>query len=362
MFRSKYASLDKDSIRHDAFYDGDVVIQTLDIIDVNLETNNEDDCEDIKPKKLTLAGYVSVVANSLSSLLGVSIFAMPWGFSQSGIVGGSLITVFVAYLSFETTRVLLESQRVLYFRTFEVKSYPEIAAATLGPIYSSIVHLATAISCLGGCVGFLIFLGEISGQLIGTTHFTAVMMAVGPLILLSWIRSFHELTIFTIIGIISIIGSICAISVDGYSFLSSTILKETPLFLPFNNTLTFLGPATFCYTIHYTVLAIGAEALASSKNNHAIQSSTNMEEGDSEDCFDSETITEDSHEISEHNRKIVKIPVSSASFEIQNHGIVPDISGPLAISYIFTCLLVTFFGASGFIFYRTSEVIRYDTF
>ena len=41
----------------------------------------------------------------------------------------------------------------------EVKSYPDIAAATLGPVWSNVVHTATAISCLGGCVGFLIFLG-----------------------------------------------------------------------------------------------------------------------------------------------------------------------------------------------------------
>ena len=42
----------------------------------------------------------------------------------------------------------------------EVKSYPEIAAFTLGPSFSSLVHTATAVSCLGGCVGSLIFLGN----------------------------------------------------------------------------------------------------------------------------------------------------------------------------------------------------------
>ena len=43
--------------------------------------------------------------------------------------------------------------------TGEVKSYPEIAAFTLGPSFSTLVHTATAVSCLGGCVGTLIFLG-----------------------------------------------------------------------------------------------------------------------------------------------------------------------------------------------------------
>jgi hypothetical protein len=357
MFRSKYASLDKESVHQDANFDDDVEIQSVESVDVYLETNSEDDCEDIKPKKLTNAGYVSVVANTLSSLLGVSIFAMPWGFSRSGIVGGSLITAFVALLSFETTRVLLESQRVLYFRTFEVKSYPDIAAATLGPTYSTVVHIATAISCLGGCVGFLIFLGELTGQLLGISHMTGVMYAVVPLILLSWIRSFQDLTIFTIIGILAIVGSIFAIVADGYSFMNNTILKETPLFLPFNNTLTFLGPATFCYTIHYTVLAIGAEALISSKKNHIIPSSANTEEDKTEEYLGSETIAGDSCKISVNN---LKTPVSIVKFDTLKHESVPDISRPLALSYVLTYLLVAFFGASGFIFYRTSDIIRYS--
>lgn len=129
-------------------------------------------------------------------------------------LGGTLITLFVASLSFETSRILLEAQRVLFLRTGmyamrlpttalafnylwitdylalvywtftkvamwqlrrfknekflffslqthtgEVKSYPEIAAFTLGPSFSTLVHTATAVSCLGGCVGTLIFLG-----------------------------------------------------------------------------------------------------------------------------------------------------------------------------------------------------------
>lgn len=204
--------------------------------------------------------------------------------------------------------------------------------------------------------GFLIFLGELSGQLLGISHVTAVTITVIPLILLSWIRSFEELTIFTIIGVCAIIGSICAISVDGYSFVDSSVLKETPLFLP--DALTFLGPATFCYTIHYCVLAIGAEALTSSKNNHAILSSVTMQ-GDNLEYYEAETVSEDSHKVSEN---VFKVPVSVVKVDTLKHESVPDISGPLGISYLITCLLVIFLGASGFIFYRTSDVIRYFTY
>ena len=55
--------------------------------------------------------HISVIANTMNALLGVSIFAMPWGFAMSGIVGGFLVIIFVSLLAFETVRVLLVAQR-----------------------------------------------------------------------------------------------------------------------------------------------------------------------------------------------------------------------------------------------------------
>ena len=203
----------------------------------------------------------SVVANLSNALLGVGIFAMPWGFLQSGVVGGCIILTMVALLSFETARILLSSQKMLYSRSGEVKSYPEMAVATLGgETWGTVVKCATVISCLGGCIGYLIFLGEISGQLFQISLTTAVLMAMCPLILLSWIRSFRELTIFTLLGNVAIFVAVIMVTISGAADYESDSLDTVPFILPVTS-LNFLGPATFLFTIHYCVLSMGAECL-----------------------------------------------------------------------------------------------------
>lgn len=73
---------------------------------------------------------------------------MPWGFQQSGafatfhlshhsfsplidinrsgVLGGAIVSVIVAWLSYKTARMLLDAQILCFLRTGEAKSYPEI--------------------------------------------------------------------------------------------------------------------------------------------------------------------------------------------------------------------------------------------
>jgi amino acid permease len=113
---------------------------------------------------------------------------MPWGFGESGIVGGSVLLSIVAVLSFETARVLLVVQRVYYLSTGEAKSYPQIASKALGEVWGIAVQGATIVSCIGGCIGYLIFFGETLGQVFLVPPQSVVLVATVPVVLLSWIR------------------------------------------------------------------------------------------------------------------------------------------------------------------------------
>ena len=112
--------------------------------------------------------------------------------------------------------------------------------------------------------------GELCGQVFGISSVTVTIIALIPLILLSWIRSFQELTVFTIIGLLSLIASVVIMLIDGYQNTTISVIKKTPLFSPLNSSLDFLGTATFCYTIHYCVLAIGAEGLKCIKKENIL--------------------------------------------------------------------------------------------
>lgn len=76
--------------------------------------------------------------------------------------------------------------------------------------------------------------------------------------------------------------SIFVILIDGLRETTGEIIENTPLFLPIGKTLSFIGPATFCYTIHYCVLAMGAEGLVCVKNEKILyfdQSMKNLKKG-----------------------------------------------------------------------------------
>lgn len=274
---------------------------------------------------------IPVIANVSSAIMGVSIFAMPWGFLQSGVLGGTIITIFVAYLSFETARILLFSQKVLFQRTGEVRSYAEIASETLGsPSWGGVVKIATVISCLGSCVGYLIFLGEICGQLFDISLNFALFIAIFPLTILAWIRSFRELTVFTTIGVVAIIATVVYVVYDGQLNHDETDENDTftPLFIP-KTALNFVGPATFLFTSHYCVLAMGAEALEERQwqREHSRDRDLDMQVDDDENEFN------------------------------RSSTVIENLNRPVAIAYALSAILIIIHGSTGYILFRNVNLV-----
>lgn len=202
---------------------------------------------------------VSVVANTINALIGVSLFAMPWGFQQAGVLGGLVILTIVGSLSYDTTRMLLVSQKHYFQVSGEVLSYPEIAASALGEVWYRVVQIATIISCVGGSTGYLIFFGETVGQALSMKSSTVLLIATTPLIMLCLIKSFRELTIFTVFGVIALVIAVFAIIIDGSTKVDPNFDDVT--ILKFSTLQNCLGPVTFLFTVHYTVLAMSAEIL-----------------------------------------------------------------------------------------------------
>lgn len=106
--------------------------------------------------------FSSVVFNTATALLGASMFSLPWAFQQSGVVGGSVVLFLVAIVAGETARMLLVAQRAIFERSGKILRYPEIASEILGnENWGHFVRTATIISCVGGCCGYMIFLGQV---------------------------------------------------------------------------------------------------------------------------------------------------------------------------------------------------------
>jgi len=248
------------------------------------------------------------------------------------MIGGILILTTVSLLAFETARILLLSQSILYSKSSVISTYPEIASSVLGKSWYYVVQTATAVSCIGGCVGYLIFLGELSAQLMHVSFKVAVIILCIPLVLLSWIRQFKELTIFTILGVVAICIAIVSILIDGST---QDVGYDIVAFRP-KTSLNFFGPATFLYTIHYCVLSMGTEALrdADAKNK------TYM------------SLSSPSHSQS-FSFKNTKSP-SSPMGHLTATNTTSSFTKPLAISYLISTTFIGILGAFGYLFFSTA--------
>ena len=112
--------------------------------------------------------------------------------------------IIVPTLSFYSASALLQTQRIIYQADGIICTFPSLAAVSLKhPCYFMLVQTATCISCIGSCVGSMIFLAELLEVLFSIRFGYCVAILFVPLTALSWIRSFRELSSFILFSILS---------------------------------------------------------------------------------------------------------------------------------------------------------------
>lgn len=223
----------------------------------------------------------SIVVNLTAAFLGLSIFTTPWGFSQSGVVSGIILTLLISILSYITVCMLLECQMVTYARTNDVKSYADLAQTILHTgansviHYSTVVKVATVVSCIGTCIGYLVFLGELSSVLLGLSHTNCIVLCSLPLIFLSWVRSFNDMANYTIVSLLCILCSLVIVLMDGYHTHYDEWSSSYSASANYINAgiLNYVGPVIFSCTVHYYVLSMHSEHIY--RRHHLARSCSN---------------------------------------------------------------------------------------
>ena len=282
--------------------------------------------------------YVTHLPVLINVLLGVSIFSIPWGYYHSGYVNGSLIVVAVAIMSFETVNMLLEIQRKIYQRTGKILDYSEISNLTLGSNCEILVKVCTIISCIGGCVGYLIFLGEVTSQIFTISRRLSTIITVALLIFLEmYDMAGNILPLITKFGMFSIVTSLISTIIDGST--RDQIYHDTPTeSVVESNYLSILGPCSFLFTIHYCVMQIRTDEIVGA-NSHAI--SYNVRD---HDILESNPIIDN---YSGENSKIVLPDGNNAVY-------VKPMTKSLTLSYFISVVVILAFGMTGDQLYRNT--------
>lgn len=285
------------------------------------------------------------IANTMSVLLAAAIFSIPWSFYEAGIIGGIFIIIIASIISSTTILILLQAQRNLYQQTGIVFDYPQLTSEYLGSEnWALSIQIATTISCLGGCAGFFVFIGQICAQQLELPLTQTIILLCIPMILLSWIRSFRELSIFTIFGVGSIVISVIAIFIEGFPIQTDKLVIQ--LFDPIES-LGFLGNATFLFTVHYCILSMGAEVLRhyhiKKTTSHLNQNNLNYIESSYQNSN-----SDDHHSITN-------------SLNENNQHIPDTLTVPVIVAFIFGTIVVGSLGLVGPFIYSGTPLVRDQT-
>lgn len=262
-----------------------------------------------------------VFFNALAALLGVSAFALPWGFLVSGTLGGLLVVALVALASLETSRILLLAQYRGFLSSGRIQSYPELAQTHLGAPLGALVKGATVLSCLGGCIACLIFMGSLLSQLLRVDAAHALLLLLPPLLGLALVRSFRDLAWLSVLAFLATLLALSTLLLDGYHqqlTRAAPAAASSALFLA--GAADFVGPMTFLFTLHYILLSMSKEILADS-----LAAGRDLEDA----------------------------PLSDGA-----RGHVPRVVRPLALAYACSALLLSLLGWLGVRYYRGASLVR----
>ena len=118
------------------------------------------------------------MGNIFVSFVGAGVLALPYAFSQSGIILGSVFMVAVALLALYCIFLLVDCKRALESKG--VATYSEVVEACMGLWGKRLVEVLLILSQAGFCTAYFVFMGT---NLQGVSHLgkVAIISMIVPL-------------------------------------------------------------------------------------------------------------------------------------------------------------------------------------
>ncbi|KAA8491643.1 Amino acid transporter ANT1 [Porphyridium purpureum] len=204
----------------------------------------------------------AAVVNVVKLTLGAGSFAIPWCFQQSGLAAGCAGILGMALFTYVSVGFLLSAKDALLEKGIQEDriTYASIASHALGPNWSILVQLATSFSCLFACAGYVAFISGILEDYVDALSLRGACMLLVPILtLLSWIRTWKHVSLWSALGNLAFGLTMLAVVSD--------VLSKTYLIRPLTQyplvqwrTLPLLfGPVTFLFCFPYCIIPIESE-------------------------------------------------------------------------------------------------------
>ena len=220
----------------------------------------------------TLMTQTQATFSIIKGVAGAGIFALPFAFSQAGLLGGVLGVTLLAFLSASSIKLLVRVKRRVFGS--HAVTYLDVAERVLGEEAGRLVTVAVVACSLGVSTAYLDFIRCMGMSLLPAVAAVApsivFLLPVLPIIIaLCLLRSYRLLSFTAAIGDASIaLGALCVV-VYGIAELSASAAASSPsspspywphpvsdlLVKPATFPL-FLSTAAFLFAVHFFILPI----------------------------------------------------------------------------------------------------------
>lgn len=101
------------------------------------------------------ASLLNALMNTLNSILGAGLIAIPMSFSYVGLMGVAVILPFTVLVMDFTMRLIVKNLKIS-----QSKTYQQSVEYTMGNVGKFIILFGNGMFALGGCISFLIIIGD----------------------------------------------------------------------------------------------------------------------------------------------------------------------------------------------------------
>jgi proton-coupled amino acid transporter len=210
----------------------------------------------------TKTGSFRVFTNALISFMGAGILNLPYAFKQIGVLAGTVVIFVVGLLCLHAMLLLIKCKYGIYERWGKtVYAYGDIATILLGPLGRTIVDICIAVSQVGFCIAYLLFIANSCEDVFGWHRTFTIWLCVPSLLVLSLIRDLKLLAAASFSALVSNLLGQAVVYYAALAIIMTTGISEsveigwTHTALPY-----FIGVAVYCYEGVAMVLLIEESA------------------------------------------------------------------------------------------------------
>ncbi|GHP10420.1 hypothetical protein PPROV_000915100 [Pycnococcus provasolii] len=199
------------------------------------------------------------IINVVKAIMGAGAFALPWAFTQGGLILTPIALVVSCILSLYSLSMLCRATDLAVTNnlatTEEVANYSGVAKAAMGKVGNRLTVFMNLITVFGIACAYLVFLANTIGSTPFASGFSnkALIYGMMPFMCaLSWLRQLGGVSIISAFGNFTVVLGMSFVTWYASGLMTPTSMSALPMF-NLSAFSKFFGPVAFLFFTHFSL-------------------------------------------------------------------------------------------------------------